>query len=445
VLAGLARVPELRTLRPRLAAVADACDPLGLQRALATAMLHADAPYMPLYFVDDHFLPYEGDKPVAKGWNTKRRHAQKGHADTPVIDYRGRVVCFTTGEPSGLSVSLPQALDHLRQVVGPDAAIMVGFDRGGSYPKVFADCRTANVGWVTYRRGELAPTTAPPARFFLTRPDGATEAVTLADETITLNDYGPCRQITLYENGVARLQILTSDTTASATALLAWLRCRWRIENVIKYLVEHLGVDAICDYRADLAPNTTKVDNPARTNAKATVKATKQHLADAERALAQLLNSDLDVASTNKAIPDAQKTITTAKQDLTKAEQQLKTIPAKVPANTINPDAQLATLHTSRRTLQMVLRLLAYNAELWLSDHLNTYLRDNDEFRAITRNLLHLGGTITYTPTTITVTLDRPATPKLTNALRHLLDELNTTPPHMPGDPRPITYQLAQN
>ncbi|MCA1710084.1 MAG: hypothetical protein LC808_45075 [Actinobacteria bacterium] len=53
-------------------------------------------------------------------------------------------------------------------------------------------------------------------------------------------------------------------------------------------------------------------------------------------------------------------------------------------------------------------------------------------------------GTVhTYTPHTITVTLDRPATPRLTRALTLLLDEINTTPPRLPADPRPITYQLT--
>ncbi|MEO7195740.1 MAG: putative transposase, partial [Pseudonocardiaceae bacterium] len=93
-LAGLAVVPELRTLRPRLAALADRCDPLGLQRRLAAAMLAADAPGLGVYFVDDHFVPYEGAKPVGKGWNTKRRHAQRGRDDTLVTDYHGRAVCF---------------------------------------------------------------------------------------------------------------------------------------------------------------------------------------------------------------------------------------------------------------------------------------------------------------------------------------------------------------
>jgi DNA-binding CsgD family transcriptional regulator len=47
--AGLVALPELRTLRPRLAAVADGCDPLAVQRELAAAMLRADAPALGVY------------------------------------------------------------------------------------------------------------------------------------------------------------------------------------------------------------------------------------------------------------------------------------------------------------------------------------------------------------------------------------------------------------
>ncbi len=57
------------------------------------------APLLNLYFVDDHFVPYEGAEPVGKGYNTERRHAQKGLADTVVTDYHGRAVCFVSGRP----------------------------------------------------------------------------------------------------------------------------------------------------------------------------------------------------------------------------------------------------------------------------------------------------------------------------------------------------------
>src|SRR5262249_21715303 len=40
--AGIDALPDLRTLRPRLAAIADRCDPLALQRSFAKAMLDAE-------------------------------------------------------------------------------------------------------------------------------------------------------------------------------------------------------------------------------------------------------------------------------------------------------------------------------------------------------------------------------------------------------------------
>ncbi len=94
----------------------------------------------------------------------------------------------------------------------------------------------------------------------------------------------------------------------------------------------------------------------------------------------------------------------------------------------------------------MVLRLLAHNAGHWLSGHLNAYLRDDDEYRAITRQTIirGLAGTIACTPAAITVTLQQPGTPRITRALALLIDEINATPPSLPGDQRPITYQLAR-
>jgi hypothetical protein len=210
--------------------------------------------------------------------------------------------------------------------------------------------------------------------------------------------------------------------------------------HVIKYLTTHHGIDWLCHYDADTGPDTTLIANPARTAARTRLATAQTTLADAQRALTQLLRCDLSVTKKNAAIPAAQTKITQAERAVTTATATLKTIPAKIPANQHNPHAQRALLRTQRRSLQMVLRLLAFNAEHWLAERLNAYLRDNDEYRATLRHLLHLAGQITYTPTTITVTLDTPTTPKITQALRLLLEELNTTPPHIPGDPRPITY-----
>ena len=190
------------------------------------------------------------------------------------------------------------------------------------------------------------------------------------------------------------------------------------------------------------------MDNPARKQANAAVREAEKDLAAAERGLAVLLADPAitPAAKNARLIPAAaEEHQPRPRTRLAAAVDGPRPVPAKLPANDIDPDAQTALLRAGRRGLQMVLRLLAHNAEHWLSDHLNAYLRDDDEYRAITRQTIirGLAGTITYTPAAITVTLEQPAAPRVARALALLIDEINATPPAMPGDTRPITYQLT--
>jgi len=55
--------------------------------------------------------------------------------------------------------------------------------------------------------------------------------------------------------------------------------------------------------------------------------------------------------------------------------------------------------------------------------------------------------TITHAPNdavAITITLDRPDSPRVARALQRLTEELNATPAVMPPDPLPLTYQVAE-
>ena len=212
-LAGLEALPSLRTLRPGAGRDRRRRRPAGAAGGIRPAMLAANPETSGVYYVDDHFVPYAGAKPVAKGWNNKRGRAEKGRADTHVTTHDGRAVCFVTGEPSGLSVTLPKALAELKKTVPAGARIMLGFDRGGAYPAVFAHCRENNVHWVSYRRAPLAVPGMLPVLSVIT-VNGRTRTIAWTDEEVQLKDYGAARQITLFEHGQVVLQILTSDSDA---------------------------------------------------------------------------------------------------------------------------------------------------------------------------------------------------------------------------------------
>jgi hypothetical protein len=444
-LAGSGTLPGLRALRPALAQIADRTDPLQIQSLFAAAMLAADPVTSGVYYVDDHFVPCTGAKPAAKGWNNKRGRAERGRGDTHVTAHDGRAVCFVSGEPSGLTVTLPLALAELKKAAGPGTPIMAGFDRGGAYAQVFAHCRKEQVHWVTCRRAPLAVPAMLPVITTVTS-GGKTRQVAWAAETVQIKDYGDARQITLFEHGPVALQILTSDFDACPADILSWLKSRWREENFLKYASENYGTGKICDYLADITQNTKNIDNPARKQASAAVRDAGKAQDDAERDLAALLAGPaLTPAARNGRIPAAQKKIIRARTAAAATVAARKPVPAKLPANVINPDAQTAVLLAGRRGLQIVLRLLARNAEHWLSSHLNAYLGDDDEYRAITRETIirGLAGTIACTPDAITVTLERPASRHVARALELLTCEINATPPAMPGDTRPITYQIT--
>ena len=441
-LVGIAAIPELRTLRPRLGAIAERVDALAIQAAFAKALVGAADGPQQVFFVDDHFVAYSGARPLAKGWNTKRRHAQKGRDDTFVVDLSGRAICFCSGEPSGLSKTVHDVVGQLRGICGPGARLLMGFDRGGSYPVTFSKLADAGVDWVTYRRGALvAPTAAPRGSWF--NLDGRRHTYRIADETVDLDGYGPARQISVYEGAKVVFQVLSSDTGATAARMVHLLRCRWRIENAFKYLSEHHGIDSLCDYKMSVGPDTSSVRNPDRTAATATLRSAQAALAAAERALGQAMagsSTGGDYLATIRRMRDQ---VAMAQDDVAEAKAALKGVPAKRAANDVKPGAERAVPRAERRSLQLVLRLLAYNAEADLARRLNAYLGDPDEYRAITRNLLHQGGQIHFGADAVTVTIDRPNQPRVARAVALLADELNENPAPMLGDPRPVIYRVG--
>ena len=454
-LTGLSQLPGLRAWRQRLGAIGDQVDPLALQRRMTAALLAHLPPAHQVFLADDHIAEYTGSKPVGWGRNPRRGKATKAHDDTYVCDLSGRALVVASGEPSGLSLTLPPVLAQLTEArtaataagsSNPGRPVVV-FDRGGSYPKTFKAVHAAGYDWISWRRAPLAATSRLPVLATI-RQYGTDRVIAFTDEVIALDGYPePVRQISLFEHGKMVAQLLTSCLRPCAGALLGLLRSRWIIENFLKYNAANYGIDTLADYTADLADDTRLTANPAYAQAKKAEQAASSALAGAQAALAAMLADPAIPAREKNAslIPAAHKKITACERDLAAATAARKGLRSKIPRNQLRPGAQKALLRPGRRLLQLVLRLLAANAEQHLADHLNVYLHDDDEYRAITREtiLRGLGGTITYTAAAITVTLDQPSQPKIARALACLLAEINTRPPVIPGDLRPITYQLA--
>ncbi len=320
-LVGVQCPPDLGTLRPRLHGLAASADPLELQAGFAKAMLAADVTPPELYYVDDHFVTYWGERPVGKDWNNPRHIAEAGRDGTFVVDDRWRAVCFSSGEPRGLSVSLPEVLHHLADIVGEHPG-MLGFDRGGSYPKVFSEIAEMGWDWVTWRRAPLVVPALQPTISWA-EVNGKRRYLSLADELVELKGYdaGPVRQISAVEADKVVFQVLTSHTACKAAPMVSKLKGRWCIENANKYLGANQGVHWLATYEMGLQPDAHLVPNPARKTARAKLAEASTALAEAERALGVAAGKDHDDASGHLcAIPAARESVVAAKDELAKAK-----------------------------------------------------------------------------------------------------------------------------
>ena len=212
---------------------------------------------------------------------------------------------------------------------------MLGFDRGGAYPKVFG----------TARRGALGPTGAPRWRSRrccrdhhgqLRRPHPADRLGRGESPDRGLSE---ARQITLFEHGkIALNPDLRSRCLPGGDSVLAEVPLAGK---TFLYASENYGTGKICDYLASIETNTKIVDNPARKAASAAIRDAEKTLASAERALAGLLaDPAVTPAAKNAAIPALQKKITRARQAAAAATAARKDIPAKLPANAIDPGAR---------------------------------------------------------------------------------------------------------
>ena len=351
-----------------------------------------------------------------------------------------------TGEPSGLTVTLPKALAELRKAAGPGARIMLGFDRGGAYPQVFTHCRDQQVHWVTYRRAPLAVPAMLPVITTVTY-GGRTRQIAWAEETVQLKDYGEARQITLFEHGKVALQILTSDFEACPAEILSWLKSRWREENFLKYASENYGIDKICDYLARSTTNTKLIRNPAREQANAAVRERGEDPRRRRDATWPGCSPDpaITPAAKNARIPALQKKITRARTDLAAAAAARKTDPRETARQRHRPrrEDRAAARRAPRpadgpAAARAQRRALALEPPQRLPPRRRRIPRHHPPDhhpRPGRHHHLHPRRDHRHPRTA--------RRPRIARALALLIDEINATPPAMPGDTRPITYQIT--
>jgi len=286
---GLDRAQEVKTIRRKITALAATGRAGELLAAMAAAHVtrldKTDPDLLAVFYVDGHVRAYQGGAMIAKTHPSRLKFPAPATVETWVSDAAGDPVLVVMAQPgASLAMELRRLLPDLRRAVGDTRRVLVGFDRGGWSPALFAYMDAAGFDVLTWRKG-VAEDVDESLFTELAYVDetGRGHAWRVADTTVDLpvgdDQVFTMRQVSLTvannrtgrdkdgQDSTRQIHILTTRTDLSAEQVIYRMGSRWRQENYFRYARMHFDLDSHDAYATTDDDPTRMVPNPAKKKA----------------------------------------------------------------------------------------------------------------------------------------------------------------------------------
>jgi hypothetical protein len=469
---GLDRGPEVKTIRRKITILAEtgrADELLAGMAAAHVARLEASNPdLLAVFYVDGHVRAYQGGAKIAKTHLSRLKFPAPATVETWVSDASGDPVLVVMAAPgASLAMELRRLLPDLRRAVGDTRRVLVGFDRGGWSPALFAHMDAAGFDVLTWRKGP-AEDIDPDLFTDLTYVDdtGRGHAWRVADTTVDLptNDAGDVftmRQVSLTvpgaktgrealgQDSTRQIHILTTRTDLPAEQVIYRMGSRWRQENYFRYARMHFDLDSHDAYATTDDDPTRMVPNPAKKKGHTKVLAARARY---DRALAATDAALLEAVSpppgqtaiiTNTDRDGLTAGLRAAEADLDTAQETHRAIPARLPLGQVAPGQQVLDIQT--KLITHAIRIAAFNTATTLARAIRvhtSYARANHEAHTLIRQALTGSGDIDPRDGVLTVRLDPLPTRRATAAIAQLCEHLTATHTRYPGTNLILRYEI---
>jgi len=462
---GLDRSPEVKTIRRKIRCLAESGKAGDWIAAMAARYVAARPEQAAVLYVDGHVRAYQGVRKIAKTHVPRLKFPAPATVETWVADAGGDPLLVVLAEPgASLAAELRRLIPELRTMVGDDRRVLVGFDRGGWSPTLFADLHAAGFDTLTWRKGKTADI-EDSAFVEHTHIDehGRHHTWALADTEVTLDIAdGPragevfaMRQISLFDAARTRqMHILTTRRDLTPGEVRYRMGSRWRQENHYRYARIHFDFDSHDSYRADKDDPTRMVPNPAKKTAYAQVEKARRAVhsaettSDTELLAAHSPQPGTSVVLTNAMINTINADVHAAEAALDAATEIHQAIPTRLPLAQVHPGQQV--LDTETKLIHHAIRIAAYNTAQSLARAILTdtgYTRADDEAHTLIRTALAGSGDIIpdHDTGTLHIRLDPLPAPRHTAAINELCNVLNDTNTVYPGTNLTLRYSTKSH
>ena len=238
--------------------------------------------------------------------------------------------------------------------------------------------------------------------------------------------------------------IVTSARRLATVMIAGRMFARWSQENFFAYMMEHYDIDGLVEYGAEAIPGTILTVNPEWRDLDKAIKTANLTKRKLMAKLGQQTGKEEDGAGVQKKA-EALEAIQAVQANLDQMRAERKALPKKISIDSL-PEAKRPTqLAPLNKILTDAVKMIAYRAETALVAIFRRHLRNEDEARALVRELLVSSGDIEPdgAAKTLTVRIHGMANPAQDKAVAALLQELTEQEFRHPETGAKMIYTLV--
>jgi hypothetical protein len=469
-LLGLDRIPEVRCLRRKLAALSIDDGPEKWAGLLSRDWLEATPELAGALYVDGHVRLYHGGlTALPKRYVARQRLCLRGTTDYWVNDILGQPF-FAVSRP--IDHGLLEALKSdvvprlLQEVPGQPAAdeleadryrarFVILFDREGYSPQFFKEMwQTHRIACITYHK---YPKDDWPTTEFVeietTLPGGERVSLKLAERGTWIGDKKSglwVREVRKLTTSGHQVSLISTAYSESAREDSVRLFSRWSQENFFNYMMQHFAIDLLNEYGTEEISETKRpVVNPRwreLDRQKRSLKSKLTHRHARFAALSLHPESDESVqAKWEKRKAESLEEIEQLEHELTGIGNQLKTTPSHLDWDKLPESEKFQRLAPNRKQLVDTVKMIAYRAETALASIVREELARTDDARSLLRDLFCSEADLTpdLDNRLLGVKVHPMSNPRSNRAMAHLLEHLNAAEFVYPGTNLQLVYSIA--
>ncbi len=472
-LIGLDRIPEVKTLRTRIAEFSEITDITQWKLNLSKDWMEDSPELSAVLYIDGHVKLYYGkDKAPPKRFVSRMRLSLSGTTDYWVNDALGQpfFVINKTISKGLISVIKDNFIDEFIQDVPNQPSddelsedkyksrFMLVFDREGYSPDFFYDLWQERIAISTYKKNVKDKWGDNEFSEYKGKlPFGTEKKIELAERGVLLQNKGSkkkvwAREIRKKSKSGHQTSIITTNYSLSIILIGLYMFARWSQENFFKYMMHEFGIDALVSYFKEKISDTSVLVNPQyRTLENLRKKLTsKLNRIRVKFSKLVLTNTPIDKKKLEKYLTQKEELKIEIEQyetEIVKVKEQKKEVPYKLKYKELPENEKFYKVINQRKDFLDTIKLIAYRAETALSNIIKQHMSHEDESRLLLKQIYKTDANLKVDKqkNQLVVEIHKLVHWKDDRILEKLCDEMNQTEIKFPGTNLVIFYKMLSS